>query len=90
MLVSWLLFCCCRRAMKDGNAENPQASTSPLKLDGRPPPPRALTAPMVEMPAVERKPEWNTKNLGLRLTADLASAASAAVLVAPILPIIDR
>ena len=33
---------------------------------------------------------WNTANLGLRLGADLTSAASAAVLVAPIITIIDR
>ncbi|KAG7287332.1 hypothetical protein NEMBOFW57_006841 [Staphylotrichum longicolle] len=34
--------------------------------------------------------KWNTKNLALRLGADLVSAASAAVLVAPIISIIDR
>lgn len=34
--------------------------------------------------------EWNTKHLGLRLCADLASAASAAVLVAPIITMIDK
>ncbi|KAM5347964.1 hypothetical protein ACJ41O_007788 [Fusarium nematophilum] len=33
---------------------------------------------------------WNTKNLGIRLLADAASAASAASLVAPIIAIIDR
>lgn len=33
---------------------------------------------------------WNTKNLGLRLGADAVSAASAAVLIAPIISIIDR
>jgi hypothetical protein len=34
--------------------------------------------------------KWNTKNLGLRLGADFLGAASAAVLVAPIISIIDR
>ena len=34
--------------------------------------------------------KWNTKNLGWRLGADAISAASAAVLVAPIISIIDR
>ncbi len=34
--------------------------------------------------------KWNTKNLPLRLGTDLVSAASAAVLVAPIISIIDR
>lgn len=33
---------------------------------------------------------WNTKNLGLRLAADGAAAASAGVLVAPIITIIDK
>ncbi|KAI0600075.1 hypothetical protein F4775DRAFT_547955 [Biscogniauxia sp. FL1348] len=34
--------------------------------------------------------EWNTKNLGLRLGADLMSATCAASMVAPIVSIIDR
>ncbi|KAK4098311.1 hypothetical protein N658DRAFT_455343 [Parathielavia hyrcaniae] len=34
--------------------------------------------------------KWNTKDLAFRLGADLISAASAAVLVAPIISIIDR
>ncbi|KAF2762929.1 hypothetical protein EJ05DRAFT_433082 [Pseudovirgaria hyperparasitica] len=33
---------------------------------------------------------WNTKNLGLRLGVDLASAATAGALVAPLITIIDR
>jgi len=33
---------------------------------------------------------WNTKNLALRLGTDFISAASAAVMVAPIISIIDR
>ncbi|WPG99553.1 putative membrane protein [Acrodontium crateriforme] len=34
--------------------------------------------------------EWNTRNLGKRLTVDLASAAAAGGLVAPIISIIDK
>jgi hypothetical protein len=34
--------------------------------------------------------KWNTKDLGLRLGTDLASAASAGFLVAPVISIIDR
>ncbi len=34
--------------------------------------------------------KWNTENLALRLGADAVSAASAAVMVAPIISIIDR
>jgi len=34
--------------------------------------------------------QWNTANLGLRLGADLTSAATASALIAPIISIIDR
>ncbi|GAB1319586.1 Putative membrane protein like [Madurella fahalii] len=59
----------------------------------------ALTAPLAITPSrstMDAKPEsskaakWNTKNLALRLGADAISAASAAVLVAPLISIIDR
>jgi hypothetical protein len=33
---------------------------------------------------------WNTRNLGLRIGTDALAAASAGVLVAPIITIIDR
>lgn len=36
------------------------------------------------------KGSWNTKNLGLRLASDFAGAASAAVMVAPLITIIDK
>ncbi|KAH0836971.1 putative membrane protein [Fonsecaea pedrosoi] len=39
----------------------------------------------------QKKPaQWNTRNLGLRLGADVTSAASASVLIAPIITVIDR
>jgi len=55
-----------------------------------PPPPAAIVT--MDKPAAGDKPatKWNTKNLALRLGADAVSAASAAVLVAPIISIIDR
>jgi len=34
--------------------------------------------------------KWNTKNLGLRLVSDFTAGASAAVLVAPIITMIDK
>ncbi|KAL2396980.1 putative membrane protein [Exophiala dermatitidis] len=34
--------------------------------------------------------QWNTANLGLRIGADLASAASASALIAPVICVIDR
>ncbi|KAJ9669787.1 hypothetical protein H2201_000172 [Coniosporium apollinis] len=40
--------------------------------------------------ANEASKTWNTRNLGLRLGADFAAAASAGVLVAPIITAIDR
>jgi hypothetical protein len=49
----------------------------------------AVATPQTAM-AKSKTTQWNTKNLGLRLGADLVSAASAAVLVAPIISIIDR
>ncbi|KAI9839179.1 MAG: hypothetical protein M1819_003172 [Sarea resinae] len=38
----------------------------------------------------EHKRSWNTRNLGLRLGSDVAAAASAGALVAPIITVIDR
>lgn len=59
-----------------------------------PSPPIAKKAAMADVNGVggitKPKLAWNTKNLGLRLGADLVSAASAAVLVAPVISIIDR
>ena len=59
-------------------------------LDPRAPPIAAMPAkPSAEVKAhLEKK--WNTKNLGLRLAADFASAACAASLVAPLISVIDR
>lgn len=34
--------------------------------------------------------QWNTKNLGMRVGADLTAAACAGILVAPIITIIDK
>ncbi len=34
--------------------------------------------------------EWNTKNLGQRLSVDLMAASSAGILVAPIITVIGR
>lgn len=81
--------------MKDGGLEGLEArgaSPGQLPLDaGKPPPlptpPLPIATP--KAPKVETS-QWNTKNLGLRLGADAISAASAAVLVAPIISIIDR
>ncbi|KAK9774702.1 hypothetical protein SCAR479_08522 [Seiridium cardinale] len=47
------------------------------------------TKPSEEVKAQLQK-TWNTKNLGLRVAADFASAASAACLIAPLISVIDR
>jgi len=44
----------------------------------------------VESMKDDSRREWNTRALEWRVGADLASAASAGVLVAPIISIIDR
>ncbi|KAK3311759.1 hypothetical protein B0H66DRAFT_475944 [Apodospora peruviana] len=54
-----------------------------------PPPPKMATIPAGDGKQKEAR-IWNTKNLSMRVAADAISAASAAVLVAPIISIIDR
>lgn len=44
----------------------------------------------VTSPTQETGSKWNTTNLGLRLGADAASAATASVLVAPVICVIDQ
>jgi hypothetical protein len=45
--------------------------------------------PKVAEPTTEAR-KWNTKNLGLRLAADAVSGLAAAILVAPLITIIDK
>lgn len=40
--------------------------------------------------AAAKTKSWNTHNLGLRLAADAAAAATAGVLVAPLITMIDK
>lgn len=50
-----------------------------------------LPSSTAEMPLnPKRETEWNTKNLGLRLGADVVSGLTAASLVAPLISIIDK
>ncbi len=53
---------------------------------------RSKLCPLIEptTKADDGSKAWNTRNLGLRLGADFAAAASAGVLVAPIITGIDR
>ncbi|KAF3020634.1 hypothetical protein E8E14_012043 [Neopestalotiopsis sp. 37M] len=68
----------------------PTAALASAALDPRAPPIAAMPPkPSAEVKAhIEKK--WNTKNLGMRLAADFASAACAASLVAPLISVIDR
>ncbi|KAK5661198.1 hypothetical protein OQA88_11089 [Cercophora sp. LCS_1] len=74
--------------MKDGGINELEAPKAALPLN-----PPSLPIPP-KPPIMEAKTptssKWNTRNLTLRLGADILSAASAAVLIAPIISIIDR
>ncbi|KAL3427304.1 hypothetical protein PVAG01_00813 [Phlyctema vagabunda] len=50
---------------------------------------KVATTATAQEPLDEIK-EWNTKNLGLRLASDLVGGASAALMVAPIIVMIDK
>jgi hypothetical protein len=79
--------------MKDGGANGLEAPRAPpkLKLNAAKAPALAAVATPKPVAAMENNTlKWNTKNLSWRLGADMVSAASAAVLVAPIISIIDR
>ncbi|KIW32810.1 uncharacterized protein PV07_04330 [Cladophialophora immunda] len=59
--------------------------------------PVCFPKPQIHLPSVrnvsveQKNPmQWNTMNLGLRLGADITSAASASALIAPIITVIDR
>lgn len=81
--------------MKDGRLDGIEArrtATPQLPLDAVKSPPLPTRPVPIAAPKTPNmdKSQWNTKKLGLRLGADALSAASAAVLVAPIISIIDR
>lgn len=46
--------------------------------------------PVVDLKSVTQKKEWNTKNIGQRLGVDIACAATAGGLVAPVICMIDK
>ncbi|KAK4234907.1 hypothetical protein C8A03DRAFT_18262 [Achaetomium macrosporum] len=70
------------------------AAVKPSSLTtATPAPSRTFSAPALTVQpeaGASQARKWNTKNLALRLGADAISAASAAVLIAPIISIIDR
>ncbi|KUI53846.1 hypothetical protein VP1G_01198 [Cytospora mali] len=75
--------------MTEQGSGKPDEPVPQLKLEAKP---IALAKPQRETSdaASRLETKWNTKNLAYRLAADVASAASAASLVAPLISIIDR
>lgn len=86
--------------MNQSGLEETLKAAAARRFETTPPTPISAPGPAVPstaavaMPAAAEKPQqqqkWNTKNLGLRLAADAISAASAAILITPIISIIDR
>ncbi|KAJ2992189.1 hypothetical protein NUW58_g2253 [Xylaria curta] len=60
-----------------------------VPLDTKPPVSVSTKQQTVEVPS-KLSQQWNTKNLGSRLGADIVSAACAASMIAPVISIIDR
>lgn len=86
--------------MNQSGLEETLKAAAARRFETTPPTPISAPGPAVPstaavaMPAAAEKPQqqqkWNSKNLGLRLAADAISAASAAILITPIISIIDR
>ena len=68
------------------NGETPTACVNVDSVATRVAPVDAVLTP----PVFRKTHSWNTKNLLARITVDVASAACAAVLVAPIITTIDK
>jgi hypothetical protein len=64
----------------------------PPGIDAKPPdsPDPVVAGAKTTSQAPSQASVWNTKNFGWRLGADLTAAASAAVMVAPVITIIDK
>lgn len=76
---------------RDTVAERPDDAVAQLEMESKtsiPVPEPQLSKRDTASPKTESR--WNTRNLALRLAADIASAASAAALVAPLISIIDK
>lgn len=75
----------------------PKQTEEPSKTSSNPSVTAAVSKPRVHLPSMRKgaiepmkNVQRNTANLGLRLGADLTSAASASVLIAPMIAVIDR
>jgi hypothetical protein len=86
----------CHFPMKDSGraVSNGQTSTTCVNVDSvatRVAPVDCANPPPWSTPSVFQKSHnWNTKNLPARIVVDVASAACAAVLVAPVITTIDK
>jgi len=75
----------------NANANSMTDNVQGAKPLGLPSTTTTTTIQRAEPPMVpDRSTRWNTKNLGLRLASDAASAASAAIIIAPIITVIDQ
>lgn len=83
-----------REAGCEATTGEPVASSPPI-LDNKPPisvslPPNLSILQSNTPSQSNEQKQWNTKDLPWRLGSDVAAAASAGALVAPIITIIDR
>lgn len=80
--------------MEEGVGKTPVALPSieskNTPLDVRLPTPKPDVAKKIEKVVPGQAENWNTRNLGLRVAADGASALSAGLLVAPVITMIDK
>jgi hypothetical protein len=80
-----------RTMTNEGATESLLGATAPsLKLLDTKPAMPLPSKPAIAVAKSKLKEKWNTKNLGLRLGADVASAAAAASMVAPLIAVIDQ
>ncbi|KPM33924.1 hypothetical protein AK830_g12646, partial [Neonectria ditissima] len=76
-------------AMKSPDA-SPSTPAAGLALQERSSSTTTTTTAAVAAAAGTDTAAWNTKNLGLRLGVDAASAACATAMIAPLIAMIDR
>jgi hypothetical protein len=76
---------------EEGVIETSGSVASPVDVVGWSPSTKVPLAAVNPVKVMEEKSKaWNSRNLGWRVGADATAAASAGVLIAPIITIIDR
>lgn len=72
---------------RDAVVQDHSFTMATIERSVRPGAPKQATAPATKTNAAST---WNTKDLGLRLGVDVASAGTAGALTCPLITIIDR